>query len=45
MERLWVEDPGGYNQTIQAKDTAFDRSKSEKKHARQVIEYEKFLGI
>ena len=24
---------------------AFDRSKSEKKYARKVIEYEKFLGI
>ena len=29
----------------QAKDTAFDQSKSEKKHAWKVIEYEKFLGV
>ena len=39
------KDPGKYDETIQAKDTAFNRSKSEKKHARRVIEYEKFLGV
>ena len=36
------EDPGGFDDTIQAKDSAFDRSKGEKK---MVIEYEKFLGV
>ena len=36
---------GGYDNNIQAKDTAFDRSKSEKKHARKVIEYKMFLGL
>ena len=36
------EDPGGYNDTIHAKDKAFDRSKSKTNHARKVIEYEKF---
>ena len=46
-EVLWTtaEDLGGYDDTIQAKDTAFDRSKSKKKYARKVIEYEKFLGV
>ena len=39
------EDLGGYDDTIQAKDTAFDQNKSKKKHARQVIEYKKFLGV
>ena len=39
------EDPGGYDDTIQVKDMAFDKSKSEKKHARKVIEYEKLLGV
>ena len=39
------EDPGGYDDNIQAKDTAFGRSKSEKRHARKVIEYKKFLGV
>ena len=29
------EDPGGYDDTIQAKDMAFERSKSEKKHAKK----------
>ena len=38
------EDLGRYDDSIQAKDIAFDRSKSEKKHTRKVIEYEKFLG-
>ena len=39
------EDPDGYDASIQAKDTAFDQSKSENKHARRLIEYEKFLGV
>ena len=39
------EDPGGYDKTIQAKDSSFDQSKGEKKHARKVIKYEKFLGV
>ena len=39
------KDPGRYDDTIQAKDTAFDRSESEKRHSRQVNEYEKFLGV
>ena len=39
------KDLGGYDDTIQDNDTVFDRSKSEKKHARKVIKYEKFLGV
>ena len=39
------EDLGGYNDTIQAKDMVFDQSKSEKKHARRLLEYEKILGV
>ena len=39
------KDLGGCNVTVQAKDTTFDQSKSEKKHARKLIEYEKFLGV
>ena len=39
------EDLSGYDDSIQAKDTAFDWSKSEKKHARKLIEYEKFFGM
>ena len=38
------EDPSRYYDSIQAKDMAFDRSQSKKKHAKKVIEYEKFLG-
>ena len=40
-----LEDPWEYDETIQAKGTSFDQSKGEKKHARKVIKYEKFLGI
>ena len=36
---------GVYDDNIQAKDTAFKRSNSEKKHSRRVIKYEKFLGV
>ena len=39
------KDQGGYDDSIQAKDMAFDQSKHEKKHARRLIEYEKFLGV
>ena len=39
------KDLGRYNNTIYAKDAAFDESKSEKKHARQVFKYEKFSGV
>ena len=39
------ENLGGYDELIQAKDSSFDRSKGEKKHARKVIKYEKFLDI
>ena len=41
----WLLDWGGYDDTIQAKNTAFDQKKSEKKHARWVIKYEKFLEL
>ena len=37
------EDLGGYDNTIQAKDTTFDQSKSEKKHVGKLIECEKLL--
>ena len=40
-----LEDPGRHDDSIQDKDAAFDLSKNEKKHARRLIEYEKFLGI
>ena len=42
----WItpKDPGGYEKTIQEKDSSFERSKKEKKHAGQVIKYNKFLG-
>ena len=33
------KDPGEYDETIQAKDSSFDRSKGEKKHARKIIEH------
>ena len=36
------DDPGGYEDNIQAKNLLFGRSKSEKKHARTVTEYKKF---
>ena len=39
------EDLGRYDNSIQANDMAFDRSKSKKKHARNVIKYGKFLGM
>ena len=39
------EDLGGYNESILAKDASFDQSKGEKKHARKVIEYDKFLEV
>ena len=39
------EDLSGYDDSIQAKDMTFDQSKSEKKHARRLFEYEKFLGV
>ena len=39
------EDPGGYDDNIQVKVMAFDRKKSEKKHARKVIKYKKFFGV
>ena len=39
------KDPEGYDKTIQAKGSSFDRSKGEKKHARKVIEYKTFLGV
>ena len=38
------KDPIGYDETIQAKDSSLDRSKGEKKHARKVLEYKRFLG-
>ena len=38
------EDPGGYDKSIQAKDSLFDCSKREK-HAQTVIEYKKFLRV
>ena len=47
-ERLQWETPedlGWYNDSIQAKNMAFDWSKSEKKHARRLLEYEKLLGV
>ena len=37
--------PRGYDESIQAKDSSFDQSKGEKRHARKVIEYKKFLGV
>ena len=37
--------PGGYDDSIQAKDMALDRSKSKNKHARKFIKHEKFLGM
>ena len=40
-----LEDSVGYDDNIQSMDMAFDRSKSEKKHAQKVIEFEKILGI
>ena len=40
-----TKDPRGHDDNIQAKDMAFDRSKSEKKHARKVIKQEEFLGV
>ena len=39
------EDPGGYEESIQAKESLFDKSKCKKKHARKVIEYKIILGI
>ena len=39
------EYPRGDDNIIKANNIAFDRSKSEKKHARRVIKYEKFLGV
>ena len=39
------EDPEGYDEIIQAKDSSFDWSNREKKHVRKVIEYKKFLGV
>ena len=33
-----LEDPGGYEKSIQAKDSLFDWRNGEKKHARKVIE-------
>ena len=41
---IMLEDPRGYDKTIQSKDTSFDQSKGEKNHAREVIECKKFLG-
>ena len=38
------KDPRRYDNSIQAKDTAFNRSKNEKWH-NKVIKYEKFLGV
>ena len=35
-----LKDSGGYDKTIQTKDSSFDRSRGEKKHARRLIEYE-----
>ena len=40
-----LEDPGGSDEYIQSKDLSFDQSEGKKKHARKVIDYEKFLGI
>ena len=39
------QNPGRYGNSIQSKDTAFDCSKSKKKHARKAIKYEKTLGL
>ena len=44
-EVIWTTSVDLGVDTIQAKDTAFDRSKSKKKHARQVIKCEKFFGV
>ena len=44
LQRKTPEDSGEYDDSIQVNDTAFDWSKSEKKHAQKVNEYEKFLG-
>ena len=40
-----LEDPGGYNESIHAKDFLFDQSNGKKKHAGKEIEYEKFLVV
>ena len=39
------QDPGGYDKTLKVQDFLFDRSKGEKKHAKKVIKYEKFVGV
>ena len=38
-------DPGGYYESVKPKDSSFDQSKGEKKHATMVIEHNKFLGV
>ena len=47
-EQLQWETPeelGSYNDSIHAEDNAFDQSKSAKKHAKKLIEYEKLLEV
>ena len=39
------DDPGRYNEVLQACDSSYHRSKGEKKQIRKVVEYEKFLGV
>ena len=39
------EDLGGYDESIQAKDLSFTRSKGGEKHARKLVKCEKFLEV
>ena len=45
VQLMTLKDLGRYDETIQPKDSSFDRNKVEKKYTKKVIEYEEFLGL
>ena len=40
-----LENTGGYDETIQSKDSSFNGSEGKKEHAKRVIEYKTFLRV